>query len=152
MKTGSERCFNDATISRDYGMTWEALPDLPYNEDWHGELIFVTDSLLLFQGDAQRGKMYFLDLESKTWSEGPKWKYQRRENFIGVVTQKSGEIEIVNVGGVPEGAEKPADTTSEGCCTFTKTVEIYNLANNTVRDGQYLHHLLSSISAKKVVA
>ena len=94
-------------------------------------------------------KMFFFDLESKSWSEGPKWKYTRSFNFFGLVTKQSGEKEIVNVGGdVTEGDYTPPQcsgfTQNPECGRWklTKSMEIYNLNTNTVRDGKNHHHPL----------
>ena len=141
----TRRCFTDVYMTRDSGMTWEDLPPTRY-PGTDGEMIFINDSLLLHQPDNNlQIQMQFLDLDSKTWREGPQWKYPRGHHHFGVVTRKSGEKEIVVVGGhVVTGSfykpspEFPADT--QTCCEpnglkITKSVEIYNLANNTVRDG-----------------
>ena len=140
--------INNVTITRDYGMTWEELAPFPYS-DWRGvddgELLFVNDTLLLFQSWShvthgyKRGSMFFFDLESNTWSEGPQWRYTREYNLFGVVTRESGEKEIVNVGGAVR--DDPHDGTpfiynNYNRFNLTRSVEIYNLNTRTVRDGK----------------
>ena len=95
-------------------------------------------------GNWKSKPFYFLDLETNTWSEGHKLRYPSRGTHIGLVTRPSGEKEIVFVGGKlfpTDMADMPADTNAYkaqcGENWGTKRVEIYNIANNTMRMGMY---------------
>ena len=135
------------TISRDYGLTWKNLAPLPV-KDYNGILRFSDDKTVFYfpRSSGMVDKpFYILDLENNVWNEGPRLKYPRRDHFVGIVTRASGEKEVVFAGGViypsksPNGL--PADTEScrQTCSgwTFTKSVEIYNIANKTMREGKY---------------
>lgn len=99
-----------------------------------------------------------------TWREGPDMIWPRVHVHVGLVTRSSGEKELVIAGGIPfangggvavgSHQNQPADTNEckarcncRSFCTgeeetrgqdggyLTKKVEIYNIANNTMREG-----------------
>ena len=79
-------------------------------------------------GPEYYGETYFLDLTTDTWTPGPTLTYPRHTHTCNLVTQQSGEKEIVIVGGID-----PART---GDCQVQKEVEILSVATKTLRNGE----------------
>jgi len=103
---------------------------------------FVDEKTVVYKhrsgGEGPGRPIFILDLESNTWREGPKLKYPRARYHVGFVTRSSGEKEVVFLGGIVHEAGAPADALAcNSRCgqLYTKTVEIYNIANNTLRMG-----------------
>ena len=101
---------------------------------------------MLYAPRAKR-QLYLLHLDNNTWTEGPELKFPRDGLALGVITRPSGEREVVFASGRVAGPEMPDDVSSS-CADYkvTMTSEIYNIENNTLRDGKYslyeAHHLL----------
>ena len=132
---------NYVHITRDYGVTFEELAPLPLT-DHDSKAFFLDENTVLYQPmRSSQYPFYLLDLETNTWSEGLRLKYQRRFMQLGMITRSSGEKELVFVGGIADGgSEKPADALEcqSRCGQYrTKSVEIYNIATNTLREGMY---------------
>ena len=130
-------------ISRDGGVTFEQLANLPVG-DSYGQIFFINETTVFFRKHDQHSKARFwiLDLESNAWTEGPALKYDRRGHVsAGVVTRSSGEKEVVFMGGsskdAPDAQGSQCSACSQDPSEFTKKVEIYNVASNTMRDGMY---------------
>ena len=132
---------NYVHISRDGGLTFEQLANLPVS-DKYGQIFFI-DEKTVFYRQHDTARFWILDLESNTWTIGPGLKYDRRGHVsAGVVTRSSGEKEIVFMGGesrdAPDAQGSQCSQCSQNPSEFTKKVEIYNVASNTMRDGMYL--------------
>lgn len=113
------------------------MPDLPRGADHYVYLIWINETTVFYASHGSNKPFFFLDLESKTWTEGPALRYPRA-GYVGLVTRSSGEKEIVFVGGKVYGSDLPADAADcvSRCNNYvTKTVEIYNIANNSLRMG-----------------
>lgn len=130
---------NYVHISRDNAKTFQRLADLPIR-DKYGQL-FILDEKKVFYRHGGSAKFWILDLENNTWTAGPELRYDHRRGVsAGVVTRSSGEKEVVFMAGTSNDAP---DSQSSQCTTqcqhnpkeYTKKVEIYNVATNTVRDG-----------------
>lgn len=132
-----ERAVDDVHISKDFGLTFEELPPLPRGADNYAYILWIDEKTVFYASHGSNRPFYFLDLESKTWTEGPALRY-KRHGYVGLVTRASGEKEIVFVGGKVYGTLPPdAADCVERCNQYvTKTVEIYNIANNTLRMGK----------------
>ena len=137
------------TISRDYGHTWEELAPLPIR-DANGVLRIVDKKTAYYfsrvSGYSNK-PFYILDLEDNVWREGLKLKYSRYGHDVGFITRASGEKEFVFFGGRVDPYRTdnwPADTEAcrETCENWlhTATVEVYNIANNTMREGKNTIH------------
>ena len=131
-------------ISRDGGVTFDQLANLPVSGDKYGQIFFINETTVFFRKHDQHSKARFwiLDLESNAWTEGPALKYDRRGHVsAGVVTRSSGEKEVVFMGGsskdAPDAQGSQCSACSQDPSEFTKKVEIYNVASNTMRDGMY---------------
>merc|ERR1712117_509552 len=126
-------------LTRDNGLTFETLAPLPFR-DHYGHIFFLDEKTVLYQSMRLWDKpFYLLHLENNTWTEGLKLKYQRVAMHVGMITRPSGEKEIVFVGGSAMGSNLPSDTQAcKSKCNKhdTKSVEIYNIANNTLREGK----------------
>ena len=126
-------------ISRDFGLTFEELPALPAGRDKCTYILWIDEKTIFYASHGSNKPFFFLDLETKTWTEGPPLRY-KRSGYVGLVTRSSGEKEIVFVGGnvYGSGSDLPADAADckSRCNRYsTKTVEIYNIANNSMRMG-----------------
>ena len=87
-----------------------------------------ANEILLFVGPDYYADTYFLDLTSNVWTPGPTMSYRRRYFTCSLITQQSGQKEIVIVGG--------RDAFRDNHCQFQKEVEILNLDSNTLRNGE----------------
>ena len=80
-------------------------------------------------GNEYYNNTYFLNLTSDSWTPGPTMNFRRMYPICNLVTQQSGEREIVIVGG--------QDPARDNHCFIQKEVEILNLDTNTVRNGKW---------------
>ena len=131
---------NTVTISRDYGLTFEELAPLP-NPDQFGRVWIIDENTVIYKSN-MRQPIWILDLDSNEWRTGANLKYHRGNAQIGLVTRPSGEKEIVFVGGNLD-VDGHLHTADNAPCKATcgwkvsRTVEIYNIANDTFRMGLY---------------
>ena len=129
-------------ISRDGGLTFEQLAALPTGPDYYADIFWIDEKTVFYlpQKDGFRKAFYLLDLETNTWKSGHKLKYGRNGEHVGIITLASGEKEIHFVGGWVKTEPLPAD--AQDCKSrcgkhYTKSVEIYNIATDTMREGMY---------------
>ena len=141
---------NYVHISRDFGQTFDELAHIPDMDNYgrqilesNADVFFLDEKTVFYKPQVlPHIPFYILDLESNTWSEGQKLKIPRSGMGVGMITRSSGEREILFIGGHANGPDRetwaPAD--AQDCNTrcnewYTKTVEIYNIANKTLRMG-----------------
>ena len=87
-----------------------------------------ANKIFLFVGPEYYADTYFLDLTSNVWTPGPTMSYKRNFPTCSLITQQSGQKEIVIVGG--------QDTARDNHCMIQREVEILNLDTNTLRNGE----------------
>ena len=81
-----------------------------------------------FLGPQYYADTSFLDIAANTWTPGPTLSYKRHGHSCNLVTQQSGDKEIVIVGGI--------DPARDQDCQVQREVEILNLDTMTVRNGE----------------
>ena len=88
----------------------------------------ISNKLIFILGPEYYANTAFLDLTSNIWTPGPTLSYKRHGHSCNLVTQQSGDKEIVIVGGI--------DPARDQDCQVQREVEILNLDTMTVRNGK----------------
>lgn len=120
--------------STNNGSSFQVLADFPHgnaNGMFEACLVIIDDNTV-FLGAGRYGPEYyaetsFLDIASNTWTPGPTLSYKRHGHSCNLVTQQSGDKEIVIVGGI--------DPARDQDCQVQREVEILNLDTMTVRNA-----------------
>lgn len=128
-------------LTADGGINWEHLAQIPWGRPNELEItspcvVILDNNTVFFAGgaDGVRGNRtsycatYFLDLTTKTWTQGPDMTHCRYYHTCSMITNAtSGDREIVVVGGW--------DEQRQGHCKYIQEVEIFDLDTQQWRNA-----------------
>ena len=113
------------TVTKD-GVKFEGLEPMPYGGTAHC-IAAVNETTLFVTGLGSShyfSYMYYAD--TKEWVSLPNMPTRREGMGCGVVRDENGKIEVVVVGGAIDNLD-----------TYLNTVEVFNVAENSWRTGEF---------------